>query len=191
MSAPEVAEQIGAFSRALRLDDVPLHVRRQLARLLLDHAAVCEAGRHAPAARIAADHATEAHGGDSATALLDGRRLSAPGAAWANGVLANALDYDDGHRLTKGHPGAIVIPAALAIAEAVDATVDELFEAILVGYEVAVRAGSCSTRASSSTTRPPPGVVSELRPPRAGCSASRRRLCVTPWVSPSTTRRSR
>ena len=44
--------------------------------------------------------------------------LGAVGAAWCNGVLANVLDYDDGHRLTKGHPGAVVIPAALAAAQA-------------------------------------------------------------------------
>ena len=55
---------------------------------------------------------------------FDGRRLSASGAAWANGVLANVLDFDDGHRLTKGHPGAVVIPAALAAAQRADATAD-------------------------------------------------------------------
>ncbi|EKN63241.1 hypothetical protein BAZO_18351 [Schinkia azotoformans LMG 9581] len=31
--------------------------------------------------------------------------------------MANALDLDDGHRLTKGHPGAVIIPAVLAAAE--------------------------------------------------------------------------
>ncbi len=56
-------------------------------------------------------------------------------------MLANVLDYDDGHRLTKGHPGAIVIPAMLAMAEAVDATPTAFLEAVLVGYEVALRAG--------------------------------------------------
>ena len=56
-------------------------------------------------------------------------------------MLANVLDYDDGHRLTKGHPGAIVIPAMLALAEAVDASPTAFLEAVLVGYEVAVRAG--------------------------------------------------
>jgi 2-methylcitrate dehydratase PrpD len=116
-------------------------VRRHVALLLLDHVAVSEAGRLAPAARIAAEHASEVYGGDAATSLFDGRRLSVPGAAFANGVQANALDYDDGHRLTKGHPGAIVIPATLAVAESVDATVEQLLEAIVVGYEVAIRAG--------------------------------------------------
>jgi 2-methylcitrate dehydratase PrpD len=143
MSATDVgvADQVTAFAAGLRWDDVPAAVHRQLALLLLDCASVIEAGRTAPAALIAADHASEAHGGDAATSLYDGRRLSVPGAAWANGVLANVLDYDDGHRITKGHPGAMVIPAALAVAERVGATATELLEAVLVGYEVAIRAG--------------------------------------------------
>jgi 2-methylcitrate dehydratase PrpD len=136
-----VADQVSAFADDLRWDDVPREVQRRIALLLLDCAAVVEAGRGAPAALIAADHASEAHGGDTATSLLDGRRLSVPGAAWANGVLANVLDYDDGHRITKGHPGAMVIPAALAVAESVGASATEFLEAVLVGYEVAIRAG--------------------------------------------------
>ena len=136
-----VAGQVTAFARELRWSDAPPSVRRHVALLLLDLAAVSEAGRSAPAALIAADHASEVHGGDAATSLLDGRRLSMPGAAWANGVLANVLDYDDGHRITKGHPGAMVIPSALAAAESVGASLTELLEAVLVGYEVAIRAG--------------------------------------------------
>jgi 2-methylcitrate dehydratase PrpD len=143
MSATDVrvADQVTAFAHGLRWDDVPGSVQRHVTLLLLDCASVIEAGRTAPAALIAADHASEAHGGDAATALLDGRRLSLPGAAWANGVLANVLDYDDGHRITKGHPGAMVIPAALAAAESVGASAPEFLEAVLVGYEVAIRAG--------------------------------------------------
>ncbi len=143
MSAPaaSVAEQVTAFATWVRWDEVPEAVQRRIALLLLDSAAVIEAGRAAPAALIAADHAGEAYGGDAATALLDGRRLSVPGAAWANGVLANVLDYDDGHRITKGHPGAMVIPSALAVAESIGASATEFLEAVLVGYEVAIRAG--------------------------------------------------
>ena len=136
-----LASELADFALGLRWDDIPEHVRRRLAWLMLDHAAVVVAGRPAPAAAIAADYASAANGGDAATALLDGRRLSAPGAAWANGVLANVLDYDDGHRITKGHPGAMVIPAALAAAEATGADLRGLMEAIAVGYEIAIRAG--------------------------------------------------
>jgi len=121
--------------------ELPDVVRERIALLMLDFAAVAVAGREVPAATLAAEHAEALHPGTAATALLDGRRVSAAGAAWANGVLANALDLDDGHRLAKGHPGACMIPAALAAAEAADATVEDLLEAIALGYELAIAAG--------------------------------------------------
>lgn len=133
--------ELASFIGGLVLDDVPAAVRRRVGLLLADMAAVCAGGRRAPASAIAADHGQVLGGGDDATVLLDGRRLGATGAAWANGVLANALDFDDGHRLTKGHPGAVVIPAALAAAQLADADADALLAAIVVGYEVAIRAG--------------------------------------------------
>ncbi|MFN2471014.1 MAG: MmgE/PrpD family protein [Gaiellaceae bacterium] len=126
---------------SLAWTDVPDPVRSRLASLTSDFGAVCVAGRVTETARIAADHAGAEHPGEAATALLDGRRLAATGAAFANGVLANALDFDDGHRLVKGHPGANVIPAALAAAETAGGDRDDLLAAVAVGYEVALRAG--------------------------------------------------
>ena len=129
------------FVTGLQLDAVPDAPRRRLELLLADLAAVCVGGRPAPASRIAVEYAQAVHPGAQATTLLDGARVGVLGAAWANGVLANALDFDDGHRLTKGHPGAMVVPGALAAAQLVDADADELLAAIAVGYEVAIRAG--------------------------------------------------
>jgi 2-methylcitrate dehydratase PrpD len=136
-----VGDQVVDFVHGVTWADTPAQVRRHLALLLIDFAAVSVAGRVAPASAIAADHAAETQGGSGARSLLDGRELSVPGAAWANGVLANVLDFDDGHRITKGHPGAMVIPGTLAVAQAVDATMLEFLEALLVGYEVAIHAG--------------------------------------------------
>ena len=137
MSGTASTELIGA----LDWSDVPDEGRRRTAALLRDFAAVTCAGASAPTARLAAEYAVVQHAGDQATLLYDGRRVSATGAAWANGVLANALDFDDGHRLVKGHPGANVIPAALALGETIGASRDEVLAAITVGYEIAVRAG--------------------------------------------------
>ena len=141
MIATSVDQALCEFIAGFRIGDLTDSARDRLALLLADMAAVCAAGRLAPAARIAADHAAEVHPGPDATLLTDGRRVSAVGAAFANGVLANVLDFDDGHRLTKGHPGAIVIPGAVAVAQLVDATPIELLEAVVVGYEVSIRAG--------------------------------------------------
>lgn len=130
-----------AFARGLRWSDVPARVQERTRLVLADMAAALVAGRPAPATRIAAEHASAVYPGDAAVALFDGRRLGAVGAAWANGVLANVLDCDDGHRITKGHPGAVIIPAALAAAQHADADADELLAAVVVGYEIAIRAG--------------------------------------------------
>ena len=64
------------------------------------------------------------------------------GLSWSiflNAYTASFFDMDDGHRLAQGHPGAAVIPAALAVAASIGASGKALLEAIVVGYEVAVR----------------------------------------------------
>jgi 2-methylcitrate dehydratase PrpD len=141
MRLADPSEIQAEFIRTLAWSDIPAAVQERLSWLMADFAAASVAGREVPAAALAADHAAVAFRGQAATSLLDGRALSVPGAAWANGVLANALDLDDGHRLVKGHPGAVVIPAALAVAEDVGATREQLLTAVAVGYEIALRAG--------------------------------------------------
>ena len=47
----------------------------------------------------------------------------------------------DGHRLAMGHPGAAVIPAALAVATRNGSTGHEFLSAIIAGYEIAIRIG--------------------------------------------------
>src|SRR5882757_7238745 len=134
------ARTASEFATTFELTDLSQSARRRLELAVLDLAAVCQAGRPAPAARIAADTAHTIFGPGRSTAWLDGRQLSPAAAAWANGVLANVLDLDDGHSLTKGHPGAVVIPAAAAAAEHARSSTHEFLGAVAVGYEVAVRA---------------------------------------------------
>jgi 2-methylcitrate dehydratase PrpD len=141
MIATSTDKALAEFVTGLGLDDVPTATRARLGLLLSDMAAVCTAGRPAPASAMAAAYADTAHPGAEATLLVDGRRTGTVGAAFANGVLANVLDFDDGHRLTKGHPGAVIIPATLAAAQRVDASVAEWLAAVVIGYEVAIRAG--------------------------------------------------
>ena len=160
--------------------------------LLADLAAVCVAGRPAPASELAAAYASAVHPGDEATALLDGRRLGAVGAAWCNGVLANVLDYDDGHRLTKGHPGAVVIPAALAAAQLADATAEELLLAVVVGYEIAIRAGvALHARDDGYHASGAWGGLGAAAAAARLLGLGRDRDRATRSASPSTTRRSR
>lgn len=119
----------------------PGAVDRDLRRRVVDTLAAIVAGYRIEGGQIAATHAVETFGGEE-SGLLDGsgRRLGLIGATYANAMAANALDVDDGHRTAEGHPSAVIVPAALAAAEAREATIGELLDALLVGYEIAIRA---------------------------------------------------
>ena len=64
--------------------------------------------------------------------------LRAADAALVNGTSIHAFELDDYHQ-AKLHPGAVVIPAAIAMAEKLDASGERLVTAIAAGYEVMIR----------------------------------------------------
>lgn len=80
-------------------------------------------------------------GGRPQAQVVRGPRTSAAWAAFANGVLAHSLDYDDTHLPSVLHPSASVVPAALAAAEQHGADGEQLLHAVAVGIEVCVRLG--------------------------------------------------
>jgi len=136
-------DRVADFILGLNWDSVPEPVRRRARICLLDNLGVTLAGTLTPASRITAEYAAETWRGDGATILLHGRRAAAPGAALANACAGNGLDIDDDAIFTRGHPGAQLLPAALAAAEKVEASGRALLEALVIGYEVAIRTGRC------------------------------------------------
>jgi hypothetical protein len=143
-SAPPVPDSPAArFITTVRWADLPEAVTGRAVLCLVDTVAAMLAGRPAQSARIAAGLAGAWWGPGDAHLLLDGRRVAAPGAGFANAVAANAVDIDDVGIYTWGHPGAQVVPAALALAEQHHLHGRDLLTAIVVGYEIAFRAGRC------------------------------------------------
>ncbi|HEY9572760.1 MAG TPA: MmgE/PrpD family protein, partial [Pusillimonas sp.] len=63
-------------------------------------------------------------------------------AAWINGSVSHAVEFDDIYRDAVYHPGCPVISAALAAAEATNASGKALLHAIVVGYEISTRVGA-------------------------------------------------
>lgn len=59
-------------------------------------------------------------------------------ATMANGTEGIFMELDEGHRPT-GHPGIHIIPAAVAMAEKLQASGENLILAVVLGYEVAAR----------------------------------------------------
>ncbi|UCG14183.1 MAG: MmgE/PrpD family protein [Deltaproteobacteria bacterium] len=124
------------------LEQVPARVTHQAKRCLLDTLGALLAGGETRVARSVSSFAAKYFKGDEATTLVSGERVSSMGAALANGFACNALDIDDGYRLVKGHPGACLLPVLLAASETARRTTgSDFLTALIVGYEVAIRAG--------------------------------------------------
>ncbi len=133
------------FIHDLRYDDLPEDVLRQAQRCLLDLIGTAAGGSVTDTSRLIRDHAARHFGagsGSGARLMLDGRRVSPPGAALAGGLMIDSLDCHDGHVLTKGHAGVAILPSLLALMDAEgDVSPREFLTALVLGYEIGTRAG--------------------------------------------------
>ncbi|GAB4271795.1 MAG: MmgE/PrpD family protein [Deferrisomatales bacterium] len=137
-------EPLLSFVHEVGYGDLPGPVIAQARRCLLDLAGVAAGGSLTRLSRIVRSHAAAhfASPGGGARILFDGRRASPVGAALAGGMTLDSLDAHDGHALTKGHVGVAVLPALAAYVDAGwAASGAELLTCLVVGYEVATRAG--------------------------------------------------
>ena len=125
-------------------NDLPAHIRNQARRCLLDTLGAGISGRQTELSQIIYEFAVSVYGGAGAHLWLDGREVSPPGAALANGITIDSLDIHDGHPLVKGHAGAAIVPAVFATfanGKKQNVSGQELLTVLIVGYEVALRAG--------------------------------------------------
>jgi 2-methylcitrate dehydratase PrpD len=91
--------------------------------------------------------AREWGGAPQAAILAYGDRVPAPVAAFVNGSMGHALDYDDNHDKAIVHVGPATIAPALSLAERVGGlSGKQLIEAVAVGADVIIRLGLATTR---------------------------------------------
>lgn len=133
--------RLAEWAANFRLEDAPEAVVERMKALVLDLLRVVTVGAQLPWSKSARRHALALGGNGASTILLYGDRLDAARAAFVNGAFAHACDLDDTHVGSMHHPGASVLPAALAIAERDDASGRALLEAAICGYEASLRIG--------------------------------------------------
>ncbi len=136
---PATPTPTSRVDRPLRYDDIPERTAPwRAARCSIRWAAAYTAiGRRGPTCCCngraqAAAKPLRPVWGDKAPALR------AADAALVNGTSAHAFELDDYHN-AKLHPGAVVVSAALAMAEQTGANGKQLLTAIVTGYEVMIR----------------------------------------------------
>lgn len=136
-----ITEALAAHVAGLRFEALPAAVRERTRYLLLDLVGNIVRGRHdtesTPALLAAARALGLAAGGNAV--FGDSARYTPAGAALLNGAFAHSLDFDDTHAAGTLHPGAPVIPAAIAAAEMVGADGRAVLAGIVAGYETTCR----------------------------------------------------
>jgi 2-methylcitrate dehydratase PrpD len=89
----------------------------------------------------------EAGGKEESSIIGFGGKVPSWMAAFANGAMAHAVDYEDTHDIAVVHVGGCTLPAALAASEAVGGvTGKEFITAYALGGEILIRMGLARTR---------------------------------------------
>ncbi len=135
---PPLAETLADYFSGTAFAAGPAPVA-EMAPYALDTLAMALGGASAASSRIARKALWSGPG--AATLYGTGQTASAAEAALLNGTAAHALELDDDHRTSVMHPGAVVVPAAFALAEATGASGADFLRGVLAGYEVAIRTG--------------------------------------------------
>jgi 2-methylcitrate dehydratase PrpD len=130
------------FILSTHYDHLKPEVISQVKKLILDLVGVSLAGyKLMEFPRMVVSYMEGLGGIREAAIIQTKRKFPAVNAAFANAACAHALDMDDGHRFAALHPGAVIIPAAMAAAELAGASTKRLIAGVVAGYEIMIRIG--------------------------------------------------
>ncbi len=136
-----ITADLSSFVSSCTAGSLPAEVVRRASLLTLDLAGNAIRARHDAESTPSLLAAVRALGLDAGPARVfaDPTGYAPAGAALVNATLGHSLDFDDTHAVAVVHPGAPVIPAALAAAEMVGGSGADALAGIVAGYEVALR----------------------------------------------------
>jgi 2-methylcitrate dehydratase PrpD len=135
-------QAIAEFATRTKAEENPPELYGRAKRHVVDTLGVALAASHSSISAILGEVVQGSAEGESS--LWNGAGKSrAADAAWVNGALAHALDFDDGGvALTPMHPSAPVLPAVLALAESRNLSGGDSLCAYIVGVEVECKLAS-------------------------------------------------
>ena len=146
-----VTTKLANWAIGLRPDELPAEVLAKAEDCIIDAIACAIPGRDTDGARRVHTVANQTYQKGNAAVWFAAERLHPTGAAFANAASASMLDIDDGHRRALGHPGAAIVPTALAAASKPGAKGNDVLAAVVAGYEACVRIGMSEHRKAYHT----------------------------------------
>src|SRR5436309_11472774 len=157
----EETVRLAEYAAGLRYADLPPEVIDCARDAIIDTVAACICGAALPWSRIVIDYAERTGPGGASRILGRGSAVQAPSAALANGALAHAFELDSLTRPGAGaHPGATVLPPALAIAQQQGGIGGRsLIAAFVAGNEIMIRIGRATGHTNEARGFHAPGTT--------------------------------
>ncbi len=146
MSNLHFSRELAAFAANLQTADIPNEVMNRAEDLLVDWFGSAIAGKGSRPVELITQFAQNMGGFNASNTgpseVLISRKSSSPFlAAMANAAASHVAEQDDVHNGSVFHPDTVVFPPALACAQALGASGEELLVAAVAGYEVGIRVG--------------------------------------------------
>ena len=116
--------------------DIPSQARNLVNLALVDFIASAFAGSTEPISRFVMNQVSENLGADSATIIGCELLVKPMDAAFVNGTMGHALDFDDSNMVLGGHPSVVLFPGILALGQSKGSSGKEILDAYVVGFEV-------------------------------------------------------
>jgi 2-methylcitrate dehydratase PrpD len=153
--------RLAAYAAGLGYDNLPPDVVQRAKDCITDTVAVIVQGSSLPWSQIVIRYAQRTGAGGKSRVLgVDGPSVQANSAALANGALAHAFESDNLARPGAGvHPGATLLPPALAIAQEHGSSGRDLITAVVAGFEVMYRVGHATKHSNERRGFHAPGTT--------------------------------
>lgn len=151
MAAEAITGRLGSFATELTWDDVPQPTRERVVLHTLDQVGAALAGSTTAWVGLVRDYALAETPDGPCTILGSSRRGRPEWAALANATAGHGLEIDDWHVPALVHPGCVLVPTVLALAQADDEVGGHrVLTALALGFEAIVRLGLATTPSMTS-----------------------------------------
>lgn len=126
-------------------EDIPEEAIVTAKGRILDSIGCAIAGTTEETGKIVKQFLLDNGGNEQATVINSAIKTSMTTAAFANGILMHAMDFDDNSMPAMAHTTTCVLPAVLAVGEKVKATGKQAILAYVIGHEIFNKVASCVT----------------------------------------------
>jgi 2-methylcitrate dehydratase PrpD len=134
-----VMATLSSYMAAAKDRALPPDVVEKAKHHILDTLAAMISGSELPPGQAALKLARAQAGRPVATVIGSNIVTGPIDAALVNGVLAHSDETDDSHGPSQSHPGASVVPSALAVGEELGISGEHYLRAVTLGYDVGCR----------------------------------------------------